>query len=67
MPNGKKSPYDVLRDENATMGQRMLAHEELLRFGAPGCGDSARQIMMAEAIGDMCLCIAAITTKLKNS
>lgn len=54
---------NVLKDDKAPMAKKLMAHEEILRFGMPGCGDSARQERMAEALGDLCICVAVLMTK----
>ena len=62
----KSSPYDKIKDKSTPLDQRLIAHENILRYGMPGCGEIARQERMAEALGDLCLAVAGVMTLLSD-
>lgn len=54
-----------LKNPDVPLARKLMAHEEILRYGMPGCGDSARQERIAEAISDLCLAVALLMSATK--
>jgi len=55
--------YAAIKAKDTPLAQRLVAHEVILRYGMPDCGEIAVQERMAEALGDLCLAVALLMTK----
>lgn len=56
----------VIKNDQAPLASKLVAHEELLRYGMPGAGDSAKLERIAEALGDLCLATSVVMTALSQ-
>lgn len=55
-----KAAYATIRAEDAPLSKRLEAHGEILKYGAPGVGEIAKQDLMAEALSDICIALTRI-------
>lgn len=55
-----EAAYAAIQAEDTPLSKRLEAHGEILKYGARGCGELAKQNLMAEALSDICIALTRI-------